>query len=82
MSAPPEMPELAGKGDTARSAEKAHPLRAISFGDPEVSVERHDDGTIYLKPKVALGDYPIRLTDRLHHWAGLQPHRVLSLIHI
>ena len=30
---------------------RAHPLRAISFGDPAVTVERRDDGTIYLRPK-------------------------------
>src|SRR6201985_2038860 len=54
----------------------AHPLRAISFGNPAVSVERRDDGTIYLKPKASLGDYPIRLTDRLHHWAKIAPDRV------
>jgi len=76
MSATADMPGLAGKGEMARGAGKPHPLRAISFGDPQVSVERRDDGTIYLRPKVALGDYPIRLTDRLHHWAGLQPHRI------
>jgi feruloyl-CoA synthase len=54
----------------------AVPLRAISFGDPAVSVERRDDGTIYLKPKASLGDYPVRLTDRLHHWARIAPDRV------
>src|SRR3977135_1788142 len=53
-----------------------HPLRAISFGDPAVTVDRRDDGTIYLKPKTALGDYPVRLTDRLHHWARFDPNRV------
>ena len=52
------------------------PLRAISFGDPDVSVERRDDGTIYLRPKKPLGDYPVRLTDRLHHWAKTEPNRV------
>src|ERR1700733_13189666 len=55
---------------------KPHPLRAISFGDPAVTVERRDDGTIYLRPKLALGDYPVRLTDRLHHWAALEPNRI------
>jgi feruloyl-CoA synthase len=55
---------------------KPHPLRAISFGDPAVTIERRDDGTIYLRPKVALGDYPVRLTDRLHHWAALEPNRI------
>jgi feruloyl-CoA synthase len=52
------------------------PLRAISFGNPDVSVERRADGTIYLRPKKPLGEYPVRLTDRLHHWAGAEPHRI------
>src|ERR1700757_3330695 len=56
--------------------DEGHPLRAISFGNPAVSVERRDDGAIYLRPKARLGDYPVRLTDRLHHWAGIAPDRV------
>jgi feruloyl-CoA synthase len=52
------------------------PLRAISFGNPDVSVERRADGTIYLRPKKPLGDYPVRLTDRLHHWARSEPNRI------
>jgi feruloyl-CoA synthase len=52
------------------------PLRPISFGDPAVSIERRDNGTIYLRPKIGLGDYPVRLTDRLHHWASAEPNRV------
>jgi len=54
----------------------AHPLRAVSFADPVVSVERRADGTLYLRPKQALGAYPARLTDRLHHWAAAEPGRV------
>lgn len=61
--------------DGARSA-SSHPLRAISFGTPAVNVERLPDGTIYLRPKVPLGDYPVRITDRLHHWAEAEPNRV------
>src|SRR5258708_31819111 len=57
-------------------ATKAHPLRAISFGDPSVSIDRRDDGTIYLRPARPLGEYPARLTDRLHHWARGEPNRV------
>lgn len=60
---------------TARAG-SAHPLRAISFGNPAVTIERRDDGTIYLRPKAKLGDYPRRLTDRLHHWAKAAPARV------
>jgi feruloyl-CoA synthase len=52
------------------------PLRAISFGNPAITVDRRDDGTIYLRPTTALGDYPQRITDRLHHWAKAEPHRV------
>ncbi len=74
MSASPETATATAKSDV-RAASR-HPLRAISFGDPEVSVERKADGTIYLRPKRALGDYPVRLTDRLHHWARATPDRV------
>jgi len=41
-------------------ADDAHPLRAISFGNPAVSIDRRDDGTIYLRPKIPLGEYPAR----------------------
>jgi feruloyl-CoA synthase len=68
MSAKPDM-----SVPTARSNA---PLRPISFGDPAVSVDRRDDGTIYLRPKIALGEYPVRLTDRLHHWATAEPDRI------
>src|ERR1700681_3621281 len=68
MSAKPDIAVPAPRSDA--------PLRAISFGDPEVSVRRGDDGTIYLRPKRALGDYPVRLTDRLHHWARAEPDRI------
>jgi feruloyl-CoA synthase len=68
MSAKPDMP--------VSETPSAAPLRAISFGDPAVSIDRRDDGTIYLRPKIALGEYPARLTDRLHHWAGAEPGRI------
>src|ERR1700710_3056072 len=68
MSAKPNMSSPTHKSDA--------PLRAISFGDPAVTVDRRDDGTIYLRPKPALGDYPVRLTDRLHHWAKTEPNRI------
>jgi feruloyl-CoA synthase len=68
MSAKPNM-----SVPTARSEAL---LRPISFGDPAVSIDCRDDGTIYLRPKTALGEYPVRLTDRLHHWAKEQPTRI------
>jgi feruloyl-CoA synthase len=54
----------------------SHPLRPISFSDPTVTVDRRADGTIYLRPDQALGDYPVRLTDSLHHWAAVAPDRL------
>src|ERR1700712_5394332 len=68
MSAKPNMSSPTDKSGA--------PLRAISFGDPAVTVDRRDDGTIYLRPKAALGDYPVRLTVRLHHWAKAEPNRI------
>src|SRR6266404_3831822 len=68
MSAKPNMSVPTTRSDA--------PLRPISFGDPAVSIDRRDDGTIYLRPKIALGGYPVRLTDRLHHWAKAEPNRI------
>src|SRR5665811_1921293 len=68
MSATPDIPVPTARGDA--------PLRAISFGDPAVTIDRRDDGTIYLRPKIPLGEYPVRLTDRLHHWATAEPNRI------
>jgi feruloyl-CoA synthase len=74
MSAKPNMIPT-GHGASTKAG-TVHPLRAISFGNPTVAIERRDDGTIYLRPKIALGDYPLRITDRLHHWATTEPNRV------
>ena len=73
MSARPDISSpISGAARTAG----ARPLRAISFGNPAVDIERCADGTIYLRPKAKLLDYPVRLTDRLHHWASAAPDRV------
>src|SRR5438309_10911782 len=69
-------PNMSASPDSAARTGGAHPLRAISFGNPAVTVERHDNGTIYLRPKAKLRDYPVRITDRLHYWAGSEPNRV------
>jgi feruloyl-CoA synthase len=68
MSAPSNMSMPKARSDAR--------LRPISFCDPAVTIERRDDGTIYLRPKLALSDYPERLTDRLHHWATTAPDRI------
>src|ERR1700733_9550124 len=76
MSAQPNMYVPAASSGRPLHAVKDHPLRAISFGNPAVQIDRRDNGTIYLRPKKPLGAYPVRLTDRLHHWARLEPNRV------
>src|SRR6266481_3709619 len=75
MSAKPDM-SVPDHREAPPRTDGAHPLRAISFGNPAVSIDRRDDGTIYLRPKIPLGEYPARLTDRLHHWANAEPNRV------
>src|SRR5712691_7522113 len=75
MNAKPNM-SVPDRSEAPTRADGAHPLRAISFGNPAVSIDRRDDGTISLRPKIPLGEYPARLTDRLHHWAEAEPNRV------
>jgi feruloyl-CoA synthase len=76
MSAQPNLYVPAASSGRPLHAVKDHPLRAISFGNPAVQIDRRDNGNIYLKPKIPLGEYPVRLTDRLHHWATLEPNRI------
>ena len=66
---------VAAEHGEERRADTLHPLRPISFGQTSVAIDRRDDGTIYLRPKVALGEYPVRITDRLHHWVTAAPDR-------
>ena len=71
MSAKPDISALA-----SAPGGRAFPLRRIAFGDPDVSIDRRADGTIYLRPRRELGEYPVRLTDRLLHWADVAPDRI------
>ncbi len=75
MSAKADL-SLQASGDLSSSGVRSPPLRPISFGDPKVTVDRRADGTIYLRPQQALIDYPVRLTDSLHHWASVAPQRL------
>jgi feruloyl-CoA synthase len=67
---------MSARGNIVRDSGEGAPLRQVSFSDPQVTIERKDNGTIYLRPTRELGDYPLRLTDRLHHWAETAPDRV------
>src|SRR5258708_28188553 len=67
---------MSAKPNMSVPASNDAPLRPISFGDPAVSIDRREDGNIYLRPKIALGEYPLRLTDRLPHWGKAEPNRI------
>jgi feruloyl-CoA synthase len=67
---PPASGDVLPRGGSSAS------LRPIAFGDPAVSIDRRADGTIYLRPLQSLTDFPVRLTDRLHHWANAAPDRL------
>ena len=55
------------------TAIEAAPLRKVRFWQPEIQVERWPDGTILVRQKGALDRYPVRLTDRLVHYAATIP---------
>lgn len=52
------------------------PLRSIAFGPASATVTRRDDGSILLSSTEALRAYPRRFTERLFHWAAVEPARV------
>jgi len=53
------------------------PYRRISLGDLTPAVERRPDGTILVRALRPLGSYPARFTERLAHWARVEPERAL-----
>ncbi len=57
-------------------ARGAGPLRPIAFGDHGILTEHRGDGSIVLRSTGSLPDYPVRITDRLHHWAEHAPDRL------
>jgi feruloyl-CoA synthase len=68
--------DLSLQGALPSSDGNAAPLRPISFNDPEVTVDRRADGTIYLQPRRLKIEYPDRLTDSLRYWAAVAPSRL------
>jgi len=41
-----------------------------------VRVEKRGDGATLIEPSQPLGDYPVRVTDRLEYWAAEAPERI------
>jgi feruloyl-CoA synthase len=54
---------------------RAAPYRKVDIWPPRVDVERRGDGSVVLRAPEPLGSYPLRITDRLEHWAGVSPDR-------
>jgi feruloyl-CoA synthase len=52
------------------------PMRKAAFWDVEIEWERRVDGSILIRQKGPLGNYPVRLSDRIAHWAATAPDRV------
>ena len=50
-------------------------FRPLAFGVTRVTLKDGDVGTQYLSAEQALNDYPLRITDRLQHWAHTTPDR-------
>ncbi len=48
----------------------------LTFGPPDVTVERRPDGTMLVRSPHPLGPYPAAITDWLDHWAKVAPDRV------
>jgi feruloyl-CoA synthase len=50
-------------------------LRDVKLGPLDVAMERRADGAITIDNAHRLGPYAGKLTERLHHWAAVAPHR-------
>jgi feruloyl-CoA synthase len=48
----------------------------LTFGPPDVTVERRSDGAMLVRSPHPLGAYPNAMTDWLDHWAKVAPNRV------
>jgi feruloyl-CoA synthase len=51
--------------------------RDLRLGPSGVEIERRMDGAMIVRSRTALKAYPSRLTDRLEHWAAVEPERTL-----
>eukprot|EP01041_Mallomonas_annulata_P014169 gene14169-30169_t len=49
--------------------------RPLRFGVTEVTTRQGDNGVVYVRATQDLLPHPVRLTDRLAHWAQTTPDR-------
>ncbi|OGA45283.1 MAG: feruloyl-CoA synthase [Betaproteobacteria bacterium RIFCSPLOWO2_12_FULL_63_13] len=52
------------------------PIRPVRLGECRAAVEQCADGSLRVSNLAPLGDYPVRITDRLEHWSRTAPDRV------
>jgi feruloyl-CoA synthase len=52
------------------------PLRQVALGPADAVFSRRDDGVVYIRSPHALPAFPVRLTERLVHWAHAVPQRL------
>jgi feruloyl-CoA synthase len=54
----------------------ARRIRSVNIKPIETTVRHGSNGVVYLSSPESLGAYPVRITDRLEHWAREAPGRV------
>src|SRR5258706_4424618 len=59
------------------AANMKRPIRSVRLAAPEVAVERRAGGILHLRSPHELPAFPIKITEKLDHWAAVAPDRVL-----
>jgi feruloyl-CoA synthase len=76
MARPPRLKKTDQHNEQQQDARMTEPtFRPLTFGVTRVTLKHGVSGTQYLSAEQALGDYPVRITDRLQHWAATAPER-------
>lgn len=57
------------------SAKPAAPYRPVNLSGRDYLMETKPDGTIYMRSPHKLRPYPVKITERLEHWAKATPER-------
>jgi feruloyl-CoA synthase len=50
-------------------------VRSLNAFSPDALFDRRSNGTIYVRSPQPLGPYPVKLTERLEHWASVATQR-------
>lgn len=54
----------------------SHKTRSVKLGRPPMAFTAREDGTMIVTSPESVGPYPVRITERLEHWAAVAPERV------